>query len=87
MSAERVGQGELQSYEGWDRGWWGPPGGGGGCGDRGERGGVGWDLKGAEHGKEGLSNNSAEEQVAERGNSQSTGACLQGVDLCWVHPP
>ena len=60
---------------------------GGGGGDRGERGGVGWDLKGAEHGKEGLSNNSAEEQVAERGNSQSTGACLQGVDLCWVHPP
>ena len=50
---------------------------GGGGGERG--GGV--DLEAAEHGEEGLGNDSAEEQIAEGGHSQPTGARFQGLDL------
>ena len=48
-------------------------------GGRGEGGGA--DLEAAEHGEEGLSDDSTEEQVAEGGHCQPTGACLQGLDL------
>lgn len=38
-------------------------------------------LEGAEHGEEGLGNDGAEEQVAEGGHCQPTGARLQRLDL------
>ena len=43
-------------------------------------------LEGAEHGQEGLSNDKAEEQVAEGSYSKASRACLQGLDLGGVQP-
>ena len=45
------------------------------------------DLEAAEHGEEGLGNDSTKEQIAERGHCQPTGARLQGLNLGGVEPP
>ena len=44
-------------------------------------------LQAAQHCKEGLCNDCAEQQVTEGGYSQATGAGLQGLDLSGVQPP